>query len=80
MTCGAAETYDVPCCRNLSRCGAVETYHGAVLPKLITCDAVETYHGAVLPERTRFIPEGGIYMCTFLSTERLVPGDRHNHI
>ena len=61
---------------------------GTVLPKPITCRVVETYHvrccrnlsRTVLPKRTRFIPEGGIYVSTFLITERLVPGDRHNHI
>ena len=33
ITCGAAETCHVRCCRNLSRCGVAETCHGAVLPK-----------------------------------------------
>jgi len=51
MTCGAAETYDVRCCRNLWRavlpkpmtCGAAETDHGTVFPKPMTCGVVETY-------------------------------------
>jgi hypothetical protein len=69
-------------------CGVAETYHDAVLPKPITavlpkpitCGAAETYNYAVLPKRTRLLPEGGIYVRTFLTTERLVPSDRHHHI